>query len=292
MNKDNSKKIISIVLVLVFICVGVLLVFFITKLGREEKKGLKEDILKYLNETYKVEGVSSKSPIYGLLNYNFDSLDSIGTDDLIYTNMMSYSLMNDDGIDSIYMGEYSMNKSSYLASNRYVDNPNMNCYFYQNVLNEKGYNCDSVCSKSESAIMSEMMKKLEFINVLPEDVKIYCKKNALYPIDSNGYFVNLTDLKNLYKSITNKELKFDDKVINNKYYKYDAYLESELLRLEDNINKVSEVNSLKKSNDNYVVSYKALTDSKKELKGVLTLGYSENGYYLISNNIDSGIELD
>lgn len=292
MNKDNSKKIISIVLIFVFICVGVLLVFFITKLGREEKKGLEEDILKYLNETYKVEGVSSKSPIYGLLNYNFDSLDSIGTDDLIYSNMMSYSLMNDDGIDSIYMGEYNMNKSSYLASNRYVDNPNMNCYYYQNVLNEKGYNCDSVCSKSESAIMSEMMKKLEFINVLPEDVKIYCKKNALYPIDSNGYFVNLTDLKNLYKSITNKELKFDDKVINNKYYKYDAYLESELLRLEDNINKVSEVNSLKKSNDNYIVSYKALTDSKKELKGVLTLGYSENRYYLISNNIDSGIELD
>ena len=60
MNKDNSKKIISIVLVLVFICVGVLLVFFITKLGREEKKGLKEDILKYLNETYKVEGVQGK----------------------------------------------------------------------------------------------------------------------------------------------------------------------------------------------------------------------------------------
>ena len=49
----------------------------------------------------------------------------------------------------------------------------------------------------------------------------------------------ITDLKNLYKSITNKELKFDDKVINNKYYKYDAYLESELLRLDDNINKVN-----------------------------------------------------
>ena len=45
-----------------------------------------------------------------------------------------------------------------------------------------------------------------------------------------------------------KELKFDDKVINNKYYKYDAYLESELLRLDDNINKVSEVSDLKKSN--------------------------------------------
>ena len=291
MNKDKSKKIISIVFIFVFICIGVFLVFFISKLSHEEKNGLEEDILRYLNETYKVDGVSSKSPIYGLLNYNFDNLDSILTDDLIYTNMMSYSLMNDDGIDSIYMGEYNMNRSSYLSSSRYVDNPYMNCYFYQNVLNEKGYNCDSVCSKSESTIMSEMMKKLEFINVLPEDVEIYCKKNALYPIDSNGYFVNLTDLKNLYKSITNKELKFDDKVINNKYYKYDAYLESELLRLDDNINKVSEVSDLKKSKENYVVSYKALTDSKKELNGVLTLGISENGYYLISNNIDSGIEL-
>lgn len=290
MNNKNNK-VISIILVLVFIVVGFVLVFSISKIRKEEKVGFKEDILVFLNDKYKNE-LASKSPIYGLLNFNFDNLNSISTDDLIYSNMMSNSIMNDTGIDSIYMGEYGKSKSSYYSDSRYVENPNMNCYYYQNILKEKGYNCDSVCSKSESSIMIEMMNKLGFINVLPEDAKTYCKKNALYPIEYDGYFVNLTDMKNLYKEITNVDLEFDSKISSNKYYKYDSYLEGELLRLEDNINNISEISDLSKKSGNYVVIYKAITDSGKELNGELIVGKKENGYYLISNKIDSGYDLN
>lgn len=290
MNKNN--KVISIVLVIVFVIVFVFIGFSIIKIKKEEMIGIKEEILVFLNETYKNDSLASKSSVYGLLNFNFDSLESISTDDLIYSNIMANSIMNDTGIDSIYNGEYNMNKSSYYSSSRYIENPNTNCYYYQDVLKEKGYNCDSVCSKSQSSIMSEMSNKLGFINILPEDVNIYCKKNALYPIDSDGYFVNLSDMKNLYKEITNVELVFDDKITSNKYYKYDAYLESELLRLEDNINYVSEISDLDKKNGNYVLSYKASTDSGKELNGNLEIGKNDNGYYIVSNKIDSGYNLN
>ena len=291
MNSNNYRKIINIILILVFVIIFSLLIFFIGKFNNKEKDVLREDIFVFLNETYKNENVPSKSVIYGLLNFNFDSLEFIGTDDLIYSNMMSNSIMNETGVDSIYMGEFNMSKNSYFSNLRYVSNPNMNCYYYQNVLKEKGYNCDSVCSKNESFIMSEMMNKLGFINVLPDDAKIYCKKNALYPIEYDGYFVNLTDMKNLYKKITNIDLKFDDEITSNKYYKYDAYLESDLLRLDDNINYISEIIDLNKKNGNYVVSYNAITDSGKKLNGEVVLGKNES-YYLISNKIDSGFDLD
>lgn len=288
---DKNNKIISIILVFIFIGVGVFLVFSISKIRKEEKVGLKEDILVFLNESYKNDSLSSKSVIYGLLNFNFDNLDSISTDNLIYSNMMSNSIMNDTGVDNIYMGEFNMSKNSYFNNSRYVSNPNMNCYYYQNVLKEKGYNCDSVCSKNESFIMSEMMNKFGFINVLPDDAKIYCKKNALYPIEYDGYFVNLTDMKNLYKEVTNVDLVFDSKISSSKYFKYDAYLESDLLRLDDNINNISEIIDLNKKNGNYVVSYKAITDSGKELNGEVVLGKNES-YYLVSNKIDSGYDLN
>ena len=291
MNSNNNRKIINIILILVFVVIFSLLIFFIGKFNNKEKDVLREDIFVFLNETYKNDNVPSKSVIYGLLNFNFDSLEFIDTDDLIYSNMMSNSIMNETGVDSIYMGEFNMSKNGYFSNNRYVDNPNMNCYYYQNVLNKKGFNCDTVCTKDTSYIMNEMMDKLEFINVLPDDAKTYCVKNALYPIELNGYFVNLTDMKNLYKKITNIDLKFDDEITSNKYYKYDAYLENKLLRLDDNINYISEINSLDKKNNNYVVSYKATTDSGKILNGVLTLGKIDDNYYLVSNEVDSGYDL-
>ena len=288
---DKNNKLITIIIVFVFIVVGIVIGFSLIKINKEEKVGIKDEILVFFNDKYKNDGLASKSPLYGLLNFNFSSLDNISTDDLIYSNMFSNSIMNDAGIDNIYMGEYNMSKSSYYSNVRFVSNPSMNCYYYQDVLKEKGYNCDTVCSKGQSYVMNEMMSKLGFINVLPEDMDVYCKKNPLYPIESVGYFVNLTDMKNLYKEITNVDLVFDDKVSSNKYYKYDAYLEDELLRLDDNINFVSEIINLEKKNGKYVVEYKAKTDSGKVLNGVVSLIKEGENYYLFSNKIDSGYDL-
>lgn len=292
MSDEVKKKIINICIVVIVLVISIVIIISIFNLKKEEKIALEEDILNYLNETYKSDSVSSKSPIYGLLNYNFDNLNSISTDELIYANFMSFSIMNDTGIDSIYMGEYNMSKKSYLNSSKYVENPNLNCYYYQNILNQSGFNCDSVCSGSESSIMKNISSKLGFINVLPSDAKTYCIKNALFPIDSIGYFVNLTDVKNLYKDITNIDLVFDSKITNNKYYKYDAYLESELLRLDDNINKVIEVSNLVKTGELYNINYKAITDSGIELSGLLTLKKNNDKYYLMSNEINTSYNLN
>ncbi len=95
------------------------------------------------------------------------------------------------------------------------------------------------------------------------------------------------DLKDLYKRITNKEITFDSKITNNKYYEYNAYLETESLRLEDNIKKIKEVRSVKEKGGNIVVNYVALTDGGKEKEGNVTLMFENENYYVVSNEIDN-----
>ena len=99
---------------------------------------------------------------------------------------------------------------------------------------------------NDATIRQSIMNKLQWPNVLPEDIDNYCVKNALFPIEAEGYFVNITDMKELFKSLTNKELTYDSKITSNKYYKYGAYLETESLRLTDNIKEISKVTSVKK----------------------------------------------
>ena len=175
----------------------------------------------------------------------------------------------------------------YIQSNKYLSNPYTNCYYYQNVLKQSGFNCDSVCSKNDATIRQSIMNKLQWPNVLPEDIDNYCVKNALFPIESEGYFVNVADMKELFKSLTNKELTLDSKITSNKYYKYGAYLETESLRLSDNIKNISKVTSVKKKGDKYIAEYEALTDQKNTLNGKVTLLKENEKYYIISNEINT-----
>ena len=230
-----------------------------------------------------INNLSKNKTLVSLL----EDINSLSTDMLIYTNMMSSSQMNDIGIDNIYKSEYGLTKNMYIQSNRYLSNPYTNCYYYQNVLKQSGFNCDSVCSKNDATIRQSIMNKLQWPNVLPEDIDNYCVKNALFPIEAEGYFVNITDMKELFKSLTNKELTYDSKITSNKYYKYGAYLETESLRLTDNIKEISKVTSVKKKGDKYIAEYEALTDQNKTLNGKVTLLNKNEKYYIISNEINT-----
>ena len=287
MNEQTSKIITNITIIgSLVIIIGVVL-YALGVINKQQDVEVADEVYTYLNETFKNDNVASKSPLLGLLNYNFDNVENISTDKLIYTNMMSSSEMNNIGIDMIYKGEYGYTKSEYIQSSRYVSNPQTNCYYYQNVLKKPGFTCNSICSKSDAQIRTSITNLLQWPNILPDDIDTFCVKNPLFPIESEGYFVSLVDLKDLYKRITNKDIVFDSKITNNKYYKYDAYLETESLRLEDNIKEIKEIRSVKEKGNNYEVTYVALTDGRKEKEGTVTLMYENDQYYVVSNKIDN-----
>ena len=287
MNREKNELFTKILIIGTIAVVAIALIYAGIKINKESNIVMQEEIQEYLNESFKNENVASKSPLYGLLNYNFDEINSLSTDMLIYTNIMSSSEMNNIGIDNIYKSEYGLTKNMYIQSNKYLSNPYTNCYYYQNVLKQSGFNCDSVCSKNDATIRQSIMNKLQWPNVLPEDIDNYCVKNALFPIESEGYFVNVADMKELFKSLTNKELTLDSKITSNKYYKYGAYLETESLRLSDNIKNISKVTSVKKKGDKYIAEYEALTDQKNTLSGKVTLLKENEKYYIISNEINT-----
>lgn len=287
MNEQTSKIITNVTIIgSLVIIIGVVL-YALGVINKQQDVEIADEVYTYLNETFKNDNVASKSPLLGLLNYNFDDVENISTDKLIYTNMMSSSEMNNIGIDLIYKGEYGYTKSEYIQSSRYVSNPQTNCYYYQNVLKKSEFTCNSICSKSDASIRQSITNLLQWPNVLPDDIDTFCVKNPLFPIESEGYFVNLADLRDLYKRITNKDIVFDSKITNNKYYKYDAYLETESLRLEDNIKEIKEIRSVKEKGNNYEVTYVALTDGRKEKEGTVTLMYENEQYYVVSNKIDN-----
>lgn len=292
MNDKTSKIITNLtIIVSVVIIIGISLYAY-GVISNQKDLELVDEMYTYLNEAYKNDNVASKSPLLGLLNFNFDDAGNISTEKLIYTNIMSSSEMNDIGINSIYNGEFGLTKSEYIQSSRYVSNPQTNCYYYQNELKQSGFNCNSICSKSDASIRNSITQLLQWPNVLPDDIDTFCVKNPLYPIESEGYFVNLTEVRDLYKRLTNKNITFDSKITSNKYYKYDAYLETESLRLDDNIQKIKEVRNVKVKGNKYIVEYVALTEERKEMAGTVTLMLENEAYYVVSNEIDNKNKLN
>ena len=287
MNEQTSKIITNVTIIGSLVIIIAVVLYALGVINKQQDVEVADEVYTYLNETFKNDNVASKSPLLGLLNYNFDNVENISTDKLIYTNMMSSSEMNNIGIDLIYKGEYGYTKSEYIQSSRYVSNPQTNCYYYQNVLKKPGFTCNSICSKSDAQIRTSITNLLQWPNILPDDIDTFCVKNPLFPIESEGYFVSLVDLKDLYKRITNKDIVFDSKITNNKYYKYDAYLETESLRLEDNIKEIKEIRNVKEKGNNYEVTYVALTDGRKEKEGTVTLMHENDQYYVVSNKIDN-----
>lgn len=197
MNEQTSKIITNVTIIGSLVIIIAVVLYALGVINKQQDVEVADEVYTYLNETFKNDNVASKSPLLGLLNYNFDNVENISTDKLIYTNMMSSSEMNNIGIDLIYKGEYGYTKSEYIQSSRYVSNPQTNCYYYQNVLKKPGFTCNSICSKSDAQIRTSITNLLQWPNILPDDIDTFCVKNPLFPIESEGYFVSLVDLKDL-----------------------------------------------------------------------------------------------
>ena len=290
-----NKKIIYLVIkilagLLIVVCIG-LGVYSYIKANNQVIEDEKNSIISYLSETYKDE-VYNASPLLGLLNFNFDNTSStISIEKLVTSKLMSNSKMNDEGIDSIYRSKFGVTKSEYENKSNYMANPNGNCYYYQNVLKKSGYNCSSICSLNDTKITQEIINKLKWDNVTLEDTKNYCIKNAVYPIEDNGYFVNVSDLKTLYKNITNTDLSLNSDITSSNYYAYGAYLVTVSNRLEDYIKEITSINELSIKNNTYIADYTAITLAEKEIKGTVTLEKENDKYYIVANKIETKYNL-
>ncbi len=289
-NKSKNLLIKSILIISAVIFLVIIIYFYISfKKTKEETN--RERVFTYLTTTYKNDTLSSKSPLLGLLNYNFEEVpNTLSIDALIKSNLMASSKMNEIGVDNIYNDICGMSKNEYMNKSNYLLNGNTNCYYRKNVLNEN-INCDNICSMSTNDIMVQINKILQWDNVLPEDTKKFCIKNAIYPIEGNGYFVSLNDMKSVFKNLTNKELILNSEIVNNKYYSYNAYLVTSISRLDDNIKNIISIDNIKNKGNIYIAEYTALTDKLKELKGEITLSEENNKFYIISNTIDTNYSL-
>jgi len=289
MSKEKKKHIIKISVISLIIFLFIIAIYSYTIINKEVKYEYEQEILTYLNETYVNEDLRSYSPVYGLLNYNFDDIDGSGfsTEVLMFSNILINNEMTSEEMNSIYKSKVGMSKNEYINKSNYISIPSSNCYYYENVLNLSGYNCKSVCSKSDSEIIKILYEKHEWDNILSEDIDTYCIKNPAFPIESGGIFINLLKVKEMFYNITGKDLTFKSEITDNEYYGYNSYLLEENLRLNDNIKEISEITNINKSKDIFKVDYIALTDEDKQLNGKVSLRKHEEGYYIISNEINT-----
>ena len=158
-NKSKNLLIKSILIISAVIFLVIIIYFYISfKKTKEETN--RERVFTYLTTTYKNDTLSSKSPLLGLLNYNFEEVpNTLSIDALIKSNLMASSKMNEIGVDNIYNDICGMSKNEYMNKSNYLLNGNTNCYYRKNVLNEN-INCDNICSMSTSDIMVQINNDL------------------------------------------------------------------------------------------------------------------------------------
>ena len=138
---NNKKIILKIIIACVVISIISFSIYAYITIHKSNLESERIDLLTYLNNTYKNEVLPSRSPIYGLLNYNFDEIDpsKISTKVLNYTNMFYNSELNSTGVDKIYKDKTGKTKSEYESQSNYVYMKEANCYYHQNVLKDKTY---------------------------------------------------------------------------------------------------------------------------------------------------------
>ena len=284
MNKKTRKIIIlsvSCILVLLLIIFGIRTIIIINNSKKQtEQLDLNAYFAKYENED-----IASYNPIYGLLNYTFDELNSSADMTLLNnTHMLHYSELNSEGIDSIYKSKYGVSKSEYSDKSNYIEDPTSNCYYNKNVLNDSSYDCN-VCSKDNSEIVNYMYDKLEWDNIGEEEINNFCMKDAIYPIESNTrIFVDVYALKGIYNELTGKELELSSDITNSEYYQYGAFLADLNPGLDESIISIKSLEVKSINDDKIKCEYTALTDADNDIKGTVTLVKKEDGvYYILSN---------
>lgn len=288
MNEDKKKKIIIISSAILVIVLGVI-VYLLINLNNKIKDTIETNVFDYLTTKYVSEDYDlSYSPLIGLLNYNSDDIlnQSFSILDLEYTNFFYHSIMSDNDLNNLYKSVLGKSKSE--VDNLYVESVS-NCYYNQKKLN-KSLNCDLICSKSESEIMEEMRNKLNWINVSSEDVSNFCLKNISYDENSivNKTIIDINKLKSVFKNVTGKGLDVPYEIVNNNsLYKYNAYAVTNIKRLNEYIINIESVKYKSRIGKKYTLEYIAKTNMNREINGVVVLQENENGYYILSNSLET-----
>lgn len=288
MNENKKKKIIIISSAILVIVLGVI-VYLLINLNNKIKDTIETNVFDYLTTKYVSEDYDlSYSPLIGLLNYNSDDIlnQSFSILDLEYTNFFYHSIMSDNDLNNLYKRVLGKSKSE--VDNLYVESVS-NCYYNQKKLN-KSLNCDLICSKSESEIMEEMRNKLNWINVSSEDVSNFCLKNISYDENSivNKTIIDINKLKSVFKDVTGKGLDVPYEIVNNNsLYKYNAYAVTNIKRLNEYIINIESVKYKSRIGKKYTLEYTAKTNMNREINGVVVLQENENGYYILSNSLET-----
>lgn len=288
MNENKKKKIIIISSAILVIVLGVI-VYLLINLNNKIKDTIETNVFDYLTTKYVSEDYDlSYSPLIGLLNYNSDDIlnQSFSILDLEYTNFFYHSIMSDNDLNNLYKSVLGKSKSE--VDNLYVESVS-NCYYNQKKLN-KSLNCDLICSKSESEIMEEMRNKLNWINVSSEDVSNFCLKNINYDENSivNKTIIDINKLKSVFKDVTGKGLDVPYEIVNNNsLYKYNAYAVTNIKRLNEYIINIESVKYKSRIGKKYTLEYTAKTNMNREINGVVVLQENENGYYILSNSLET-----
>ena len=288
MNENKKKKIIIISSAILVIVLG-LIVYLLINLNNKIKDTIETNVFDYLTTKYVSEDYDlSYSPLIGLLNYNSDDIlnQSFSILDLEYTNFFYHSIMSDNDLNNLYKSVLGKSKSE--VDNLYVESVS-NCYYNQKKLN-KSLNCDLICSKSESEIMEEMRNKLNWINVSSEDVSNFCLKNISYDENSivNKTIIDINKLKSVFKDVTGKGLDVPYEIVNNNsLYKYNAYAVTNIKRLNEYIINIESVKYKSRIGKKYTLEYTAKTNMNREINGVVVLQENENGYYILSNSLET-----
>ena len=288
MNENKKKKIIIISSAILVIVLGVI-VYLLINLNNKIKDTIETNVFDYLTTKYVSEDYDlSYSPLIGLLNYNSDDIlnQSFSILDLEYTNFFYHSIMSDNDLNNLYKSVLGKSKSE--VDNLYVESVS-NCYYNQKKLN-KSLNCDVICSKSESEIMEEMRNKLNWINVSSEDVSNFCLKNISYDENSivNKTIIDINKLKSVFKDVTGKGLDVPYEIVNNNsLYKYNAYAVTNIKRLNEYIINIESVKYKSRIGKKYTLEYTAKTNMNREINGVVVLQENENGYYILSNSLET-----
>ena len=288
LNENKKKKIIIISSAILVIVLGVI-VYLLINLNNKIKDTIETNVFDYLTTKYVSEDYDlSYSPLIGLLNYNSDDIlnQSFSILDLEYTNFFYHSIMSDNDLNNLYKSVLGKSKSE--VDNLYVESVS-NCYYNQKKLN-KSLNCDLICSKSESEIMEEMRNKLNWINVSSEDVSNFCLKNISYDENSivNKTIIDINKLKSVFKDVTGKGLDVPYEIVNNNsLYKYNAYAVTNIKRLNEYIINIESVKYKSRIGKKYTLEYTAKTNMNREINGVVVLQENENGYYILSNSLET-----
>lgn len=293
MLRKTRNKILAVILSLIALALIIIIIRTIVVVNNSKGNVERDEIFKYLNNEYENVSIPSYSPVYGILNYSFDSINTSNTtmNFLYNSHMVYYSELDSIAIDKIYNDKVGMTKNEYENSDDFIVLPKSNCYYHQNELKDDLFNCDELCNGDKGELIKSITNNLKYVNVGETEINNFCLKDPKFPFDANKVYVDVFKLKSIFNEITGQEINFGDVVNENEYYKYGAYLVDNRPGLEENIVNISSIEVKSIKGNMITCNYTAATDNGNEINGTVKLEKYNGKYYIISNKNNMNIPL-